>query len=60
MDRMLNLRQVANLLGIQVRTARLWVQTGKLSGVKMAGSNRWSVPESEIMRVQKGEAKNAG
>lgn len=59
MEKMLNLRQAAEILGIQLRTVREWVRDGRLAGVKMAGSNRWSVPESEIVKVQKGEAKNA-
>lgn len=57
MEKMLNLRQAADVLGIQLRTVREWVRSGRLVGVKMAGSNRWSVPESEIVRVQNGENK---
>lgn len=59
MEKMLNLRQTADILGVQLRTVREWVRNGRLVGVKMAGSNRWSVPESEIVKVQKGETKNA-
>lgn len=59
MKKMLNLRQAADVLGLQLRTVREWVRSGRLAGVKMAGSNRWSVPEGEIIRVQKGKTKNA-
>lgn len=59
MEKMLNLRQTADILGVQLRTVREWVRSGRLVGVKMAGSNRWSVPEGEIIRVQKRETKNA-
>ena len=59
MEKMLNLRQAADVLGLQLRTVREWVRNGRLAGVKMAGSNRWSVPESEVARVQRGENKNA-
>lgn len=47
-----SLTQVAELLGIKVRTAREWVRTGKLKAQKYECSNRWFVSESEINRVR--------
>lgn len=50
-----NLKEVAELLGITERTARSYVATkGIMKGVKLAGTRRWAVPESEIIRMQKG------
>lgn len=54
MKRCYNLNQVADLLGIKVRTVREWVRTGKIHGIKLAGSRRWAVPEEEIERLQNG------
>lgn len=46
------LAEAASLLGIKVRTARMWIKQGKLKANKIAGSNRWIVFESEIKRLQ--------
>jgi len=46
------LAEAASLLGIKVRTARMWVKQGKIKANKIAGSNRWIVFESEIKRLQ--------
>lgn len=54
MKRCYNLNQVADLLGIKVRTVREWVRTGKIHGIKLAGSRRWAVLEEEIERLQNG------
>ena len=47
-----NLREVADLLGIKVRTARYWVRIGKINAQKITGTTRWIVFESEIKRLQ--------
>lgn len=52
MEKGYNLREVANLLGMKVRTIRQWVHDGKLSAKKIPGSRRWIVMESEIRRLQ--------
>lgn len=52
MERMYNIRDTALLLGVKVRTVRQWIKDNRINGVKIAGSNRWSVSESEIDRVQ--------
>lgn len=54
MERCYNLNQVADLLGIKVRTVREWVKNGKIRANKLAGSTRWAVSESEIARLQNG------
>ena len=61
MERGYNLIQVANLLGITVRTAREWVHNGKMKANKIPNSRRWIVMESEVKRlqgVQKDENEN--
>ena len=47
-----NLLQVAELLGLKVRTVRLWAEQGKIKATKIPGSNRWVVSESEIKRLR--------
>ena len=50
-----NLQEVANLLGMKVRTIRQWVHDGKLKANKIPGTKRWIVLESEIRRLQNGD-----
>ena len=52
MERGYNLHEVAQLLGIKVRTVRQWIYDGKISATKIKGSNRWVVMESEIRRLR--------
>lgn len=52
MERAFNLNEVAELLGMQVRTVRYWVRIGKISAKKVVGSRRWIVMESEIKRLR--------
>lgn len=47
-----NLQQVANALGMKVRTMRQWVHDGKLKATKIPGTKRWIVLESEVRRLQ--------
>lgn len=61
MEKGYNLMQVANLLGIKVRTVRQWIHDGKIKANKIEGSPRWIVMESEVKRlqgVQKDENEN--
>ncbi len=46
-----NLLQVAELIGLKVRTVRLWAQTGKIKATKIPGTSRWIVSESEVKRL---------
>lgn len=54
-EKMYNVRQTSNLLGIKVRTVREWIRNGKLKAGKYDVSNRWFVPESEIERLTNGQ-----
>jgi len=54
MEKAYSLNEVAQLLGIAVRTVRYWVHTGKINARKITGTNRWIVMESEVKRLQKG------
>ena len=46
-----NLLQVAELIGLKVRTVRLCAQTGKIKATKIPGTSRWIVSESEVKRL---------
>ena len=48
------LRDVADILGVKVRTVRQWVHDGRIEATKVAGGKHWFVKESEIRRVQDG------
>lgn len=50
-EKMYNIRQASNLLGIKVRTVREWIRNGKLKAGKYDVSNRWFIPASEIERL---------
>lgn len=54
MEKGYSLREAADLLGMKVRTIRQWVHDGKIRAVKITGSRRWIVMESEIRRLQSG------
>ena len=51
-ERGYNLKDVADLLGLKVRTVRQWVHDGKIQATKIPNSRRWIVMESEIKRLQ--------
>lgn len=46
------IKQTSELLGLKMRTVRDWVIKGKIKAIKYQGSNRWSIPESEVKRVR--------
>lgn len=46
-----NLDDVAQVLGLKVRTVRAWVVKGKIKGHKLASSNRWYVSSEELNRI---------
>lgn len=60
MEKGYSLNNVAEMLGIRVRTVRQWVKEGKIKAHKIPGTNRWMVLESEVKRLQcvKQEADN--
>lgn len=49
------LQEVANLLGLKVRTMRQWVHDGKMKATKIPGTKRWIVLETEVRRLQNGD-----
>lgn len=57
MEKNYNLKDVARILGITVRTARQWVHNGTIKAKKytVAGVNGrcWYVSESELERIKK-------
>lgn len=55
MEKAYNLNQVAQLLGITIRTVRKWVNTGVIHAQKIQGTRRWIVMESEVKRLQNQE-----
>lgn len=50
---MYTLQKAAKEIGIQVRTARQWLKTGKMSAVQNE-NRRWSVSEEEVERLKNG------
>lgn len=52
MEKGYNLIEVANLLGLKVRTVRQWVHEGRISARKIKDGRRWIVMESEVKRLQ--------
>ena len=52
MERLYNVNQAAEALGIKVRTIRQWIHTGKIKAGKYPVSNRWYIAESEIRRLR--------
>ena len=57
-EKMYNIRQASNLLGIKVRTVREWIRTGKIKAGKYEVSNRWFIAESEIERLTRHDNKD--
>ena len=50
-----NISEVADILGIKVRTVRQWISDGKIQATKIAGTKRWIIMESEIKRLRNGK-----
>jgi len=50
MDPLLTPNEVAEMFGVQPRTVREWINTGKLKGVKIP-SGRWRVSESVVIEL---------
>ena len=46
-----SIKQASEVLGIKVRTVREWIRDGKIKAKKYDVSNRWFIPESEIIRL---------
>ena len=52
MEKVYNTLQVAELLGLKLRTIRQYIQDGKINAKKVPGSRRWYVTESEVKRLR--------
>lgn len=51
--KLFKVKEVAETLGFAEITIRQWIQHGKIKSIKVGGSRR--IPESEVIRLQKGE-----
>lgn len=47
-----SIKEVAEVLGIKVRTVRDWLRRGIIKAKKYKNSPMWFIPESEIERIQ--------
>lgn len=56
-ERLLTVQEVAERLRLSTRTVRLWLQTGRLKGLRVGG--RWRVRDSDLMEFLR-EAEEAG
>ena len=52
MEKGYSINQAAKMIGIKARTIREWIRIGRLYAIKLAGSGRWLIPESEINRIR--------
>ncbi len=50
-EKMLSTPQVAEALGVHLRTVQLWLRQGRLPGVKL-GPRLWRVKESDVRQIQ--------
>lgn len=51
LERGYTLKEVADCMGLKVRTIRQWVHDGKIRAVKPDGAKQWVVGESEVRRL---------
>lgn len=52
MEKMYNLKQSAELLGVTVRTLREWIKSGRLEAKKHKSGRNWIIAETEIKRIR--------
>lgn len=48
-----SIKEVAEVLGIKVRTVRDWLRRGIIKAKKYKNSPMWFISESEIEKIQK-------
>ena len=48
---MYSIRDVANIVGVKVRTVREWIRLGKIKGEKNPISRRWFFTKEEVDRI---------
>ena len=54
MEKVYNVVQASELLGIKTRTVRSWIHNGTIKARKLTGTRRWIIDESEIERMRNG------
>ena len=54
MEKVYNVIDTADLLGVKARTVREWIHNGTIADRKLAGSRRWIIAEAEIERMRNG------
>ena len=55
-DRLLTVKQVAEMFGVRKETVLRWIKTGRLHGVMVGGTKvGYRIEASEVDRVMKGE-----
>ena len=54
----MTIREVAEILGLKVRTIREWIKTGKIEAGKIG--NRWFIPYEAIYSEEVQERANKG
>lgn len=58
MEKMYDMIELAELLRLKVTTTREWARSGKIKAVKMKGTRKWLISESEVKKLLETE-KNA-
>ncbi|MDY2647402.1 MULTISPECIES: helix-turn-helix domain-containing protein [Pyramidobacter] len=48
MDKLLTVKEVAEIIGVHIDTVRIWLRTGRMKGVKFGKA--WRIPESELKK----------
>lgn len=54
MEKVYNVVDTAELLGVKARTIRSWIHNGTIAARKLAGTRRWIIDEAEIERMRNG------
>ncbi len=48
MEKLLNVEQAAECLGVQPSTVRNWLRESKIAGVKLGGGKQWRITEGVL------------
>ena len=51
MERMYDMVELADLLRLKVSTTREWARVGKIKAVKLNGTRKWLISESEVKKL---------
>lgn len=51
MEKMYDMIELAELLRLKVTTTREWARSGKIKAVKMKGTRKWLISESEVKKL---------